>query len=349
VLNRMGNSSRQLLMTMLLLPAMMAFVMPEHAVAAVFLPIVWSVVRSLNLSQGDRYAQALFFAVAWGAIIGGVMTLLGGARGPLALALLGELSGTSFSFAQWTLASFPVVIIMLVAAAIQLHWMQRGITIDMSVAKDAISQRRLELGDMNIPAKVMGILLLVTILMWVFAGHALGLANIALLAVVSMFALRLVSWNDVESHVNWGVLLMYGGAIAIGKALSDTGAGLWLAHTLLPASMSVPLLFILLTVLTLLLTECVSNAAAVAILLPIALPLGVSMDVSPIMIALLIGIVSGFAFMLPMGTPPNAMIFSSGFVRSQAMLRFGSVMSLTAATLFLLVAFVWWPYLHWLE
>ncbi|MDQ6975634.1 MAG: DASS family sodium-coupled anion symporter [Mariprofundaceae bacterium] len=349
LLHRMGGDSRQLLMAMLLLPALMAFVMPEHAVAAVFLPIVWSVVRSLNLSQGDRYAQALFFAVAWGAIIGGVMTLLGGARGPLALALLGELTGTTFSFAQWTLAGFPLVLMMLVVAAVQLYWMQRGTLIDMSVAKHAISQRMLELGVMTVPARAMAVLLLFTILTWVFAGHALGLANIALLAVVIMFAMRLVSWNDVETHVNWGVLLMYGGAIAVGKALSDTGAGLWLAHTILPEQMSVPMLLLLLTVLTLLLTECVSNAAAVAILLPIALPLGMSMDVSPIMIALLIGIVSGFAFMLPMGTPPNAMIFASGFVHPQAMLRYGSMMSLTAATLFLLVAFVWWPYLHWLE
>ncbi len=349
LLHRWGRNAQQLLMAMLLLPALMACVMPEHAVAAVFLPIVWSVVRSLGLTQGDRYAQALFFAVAWGAIIGGVMTLLGGARGPLALALLNELSGQSFTFAQWSLAASPLVVMMLLAAIVQLRWMQGSNPIDMRSARHDIEQRMLELGGLSFPARIMGGLLLMTIAAWVFGGHSMGLANIALLAVVLMFALRLVRWKDIESHVNWGVLLMYGGAIAVGKALSDTGAGLWLAHSVLPEHMTVTALLLLLTVLTLLLTECVSNAAAVAILLPIALPLGASMEVNPIMIALLIGIVSGFAFILPMGTPPNAMIFASGFVSTRAMLRHGAIMSLTAATLFMLVAYLWWPYLDWLE
>ena len=349
VLARLGHSREKLLLTMLLLPAAMACVMPEHAVAAVFLPIVWSTVRSLRLHDGHPYAQALFFAVAWGAIIGGVTTLLGGARGPLALALLGELSGKSFSFAQWTMAALPLVSGMLLVAIFQLWRMQRGVSINMQEAQQNIQARLLEYGELSFSARLMGGLLLATMMAWVTAGHQVGLANIALLAVVLMFALRLVSWNDVESHVNWGVLLMYGGAIAVGKALADTGAGLWLAQQFLPADMSLWQLLLLLTVMTLLLTECVSNAAAVAILLPVAIPLGLSMDVSPVMIALLIGIVSGFAFILPMGTPPNAMIFATGHVRAAAMLRYGSGMSLAAAVLFLLMVTYWWPQLSWLE
>ncbi|RMG54318.1 MAG: sodium/sulfate symporter, partial [Gammaproteobacteria bacterium] len=90
VLDRFSTSPQRLLLAMLLLPALMACVMPEHAVAALFLPIAWELVRSLNLRPGHRYAQLLFFALAWGSIIGGVVTLLGGARGPLALALSQE-------------------------------------------------------------------------------------------------------------------------------------------------------------------------------------------------------------------------------------------------------------------
>lgn len=349
VLYRFGDSSGRLLAAMLILPAMMACFMPEHAVAAVFLPIVWEIVRSLKLSVGDSYAQALFFAVAWGSIIGGVTTLLGGARGPLALAMLQENTGESFTFAEWTLTAWPLVVGMLLMAGFQLTRMHHGQNINLASARDGIERRMLEMGQLSFPARLMGILLLTTILAWVFIGHAVGLANIALLAVVFMFALRLVSWSYVESHVNWGVILMYGGAIAVGKALSVTGAGLWLAQTLLPENMSVFVLLLLLTVLTLVLTECVSNAAAVAILLPVALPLGGSMGINPVMIALLIGIVSGFAFILPMGTPPNAMIFSSGYVKSYAMLRYGSLMSLSAGLLFLMMLTLWWPHLSWLE
>jgi len=158
-----------------------------------------------------------------------------------------------------------------------------------------------------------------------------------------MFALRLVSWDEIERHVSWSVVLMYGGAIAVGSALSVSGAGAWLATQLFPAGLAGVALIVVLTIATLLLTEGVSNAAAVAILLPIAIPVGVAAGIDPLTIALAVGIVAGFAFMLPMGTPPNAMIYGTGFVQRLAMLRFGGLLSLSALLLFVLISQFWWP------
>ncbi|MDX8384680.1 MAG: SLC13 family permease, partial [Ghiorsea sp.] len=135
-LKQTGNSSQRLLLMMLFLPALMAFVMPEHAVAALFLPIAWEIVRSLGLKKGHVYAQAIFFALAWGAIIGGVATLLGGARGPLALALVDELTGESFSFLQWSLAALPLVVGVLCVAALLLNHMVSRIDLDMKAVQD---------------------------------------------------------------------------------------------------------------------------------------------------------------------------------------------------------------------
>ena len=343
VLGRTGNSARSLLMAMLFLPALMACVMPEHAVAALFLPIAWEIVRSLGLRKGHAYAQAVFFALAWGAIIGGVATLLGGARGPLALALLGELTGESFSFLQWSLAAAPLVIAVLMVAAFLLSHMVSRVSLDMKVVQDRFEERRLELGSLTMKGWLMSILLLGTVIAWLFAGHANALASIALVSVVLMFALRLVAWREVEKHVQWGVVLMYGGAIAIGKALSDTGAATWLAHTLIPGDMIGLALIALLVLITLLFTESVSNAAAVAIVLPIAIPIGGAVGIDPVVIALTIGIVAGFAFMLPMGTPPNAMIYASGYVNPLSMLKYGIVLSAFSFVLFLLLVKFWWP------
>ncbi len=344
-IDRFGTSPQRLLLTMLLLPAVMACFMPEHAVAALFLPIGWEIVRSLRLKAGNRYAQSIFFALSWGAVIGGVITLLGGARGPLAMALSEELSGKSFSFADWTLAAAPIALSVLAVSA----WVLIRVTpmggIDISWARERISLRRLELGDFDLKAKAMALLLLLTMAAWVMAGHASSLAGIALISVVLMFALRLVSWRAVEAHVNWGVVLMYGGAIAIGKALTVTGAGLWLAHLLFPASLAGLALLAMLALLTLLFTEGVSNAAAVAIVLPVAIPVAVAANIDPVTAALVVGIVSGFAFMLPMGTPPNAMIFATGYVRASRMLRYGAVLSLASFVLFMLTAAFWWPLL----
>ncbi len=343
VLKKAGQSEQRLLMTMLLLPASMAFVMPEHAVAALFLPIAWETVRALGLRKGNAYAQAIFFALAWGAIIGGVATLLGGARGPLALALVDELAGQSFSFMQWSLAALPLVFGVLLMAALLLRYMTKGARLDMQAVQDKFTERKLELGSLSIKGWMMSLLLLGTVVAWLFAGHANALASIALMSVVLMFVFRLADWKDVESHVQWGVVLMYGGAIAIGKALSDTGAALWLAHTLIPGDVTGLALIALLVLVTLLFTEGVSNAAAVAIVLPIAIPVGVAVGIAPVTIALTIGIIAGFAFMLPMGTPPNAMIYASGYVRPSAMLKYGAVLSASAFVLFLLVASLWWP------
>ncbi len=338
-----GNSAKRILMAMLLLPALMACIMPEHAVAALFLPIAWEIVRSLGLKKGHIYAQAIFFALAWGAIIGGVATLLGGARGPLALALVDELTGKSFSFFQWTLAAFPLVIGVLMIAAWLLNRMTSRVNLDMQTVQEVFAERRLELGGFTLKAWLMSVLMLGTVVAWMFAGHADALASIALVSVVLMFTFRLVRWSEIERHVQWGVILMYGGAIAIGKALSDTGAATWLAHHLIPGDLLGLALIALLVLITLIFTETVSNAAAVAIVLPIAIPVGIAAQIDAEFMALTIGIIAGFAFMLPMGTPPNAMIFASGYVKSADMLKYGMVLSVSALLLFLIMVEFWWP------
>ncbi|MBN4073411.1 DASS family sodium-coupled anion symporter [Mariprofundus ferrooxydans] len=343
LIDRVGSGPKQLLLALLFLPAVMAFVMPEHAVAAVFLPIVWEIVRSLDLKMGDRYAQSLFFAVAWGSIIGGVMTLLGGARGPLALGMVQEITGQSFTFMDWTLAAAPLVILMLLLAAVILLLVTPFDGVNIARARQCVERRQLEIGNLEPRGWLMGGLLLLTVVAWMLGGHAASLASIALISVATMFALRLVSWDEIERHVSWSVVLMYGGAIAVGSALSVSGAGAWLATQLFPAGLAGVALIVVLTIATLLLTEGVSNAAAVAILLPIAIPVGVAAGIDPLTIALAVGIVAGFAFMLPMGTPPNAMIYGTGFVQRLAMLRFGGLLSLSALLLFVLISQFWWP------
>ncbi len=336
LLDRVGLGPKRLLLAMLLLPAAMAFVMPEHAVVAVMLPIAWEIVRGLGLKGGNRYAQSIFFALAWGAIIGGVATLLGGARGPLALALLHEITGKSFTFAQWSAASLPIVLPLLLVSALLLLSITPFGQLDVASARHRIDRRRMEAGALGASGWVMGLLLAITVLAWIFIGNDQGLAAISLISVVVMFALQLVTWKEIEPHVHWDVILMYGGAIALGKAMVVTGGGAWLAHQCIPADTSPFTLLLVLAIATLLLTECVSNAAAVAILLPVALPIAMEQGIDPIITALAIGIVAGFAFILPMGTPANAMIYATGHVRASAMMRYGPILSLCALLLFLI-------------
>jgi len=345
VLGRMGTSPRRLLLTVLLLPALMACFMPEHAVVAVMLPIVWSVVRGLELPRGHSFTSGLFFALAWGAVIGGVLTLLGGARGPLAMAILQETTGKVFSFTEWTMAAAPLVFGMLTVAGLLLLSFVQFSSVDLKGATQRIDQKRLEIGRASWSARLMALLMLVTMFGWVVFGETLGLAAIALLAVVVMFALRVATWADVQAHIDWGVILMYGGAIAIAKALEKTGAAGWMAHMLWPTDLSGWGLLLLLGLMTLLLTEAISNTAAVAIMLPLAISMAGTAHLDPVLIALGIGIVSGFAFMLPMGTPANAMIYGTGYIDLGRMVRMGMLLMLSTLLLFALVSRLWWPIL----
>ena len=341
--NRFGKTPRQLLLSILLLPALMSCFMPEHAVAAVMLPIVWSIVHGLGLKPGNRYAMAIFMAMAWGAIIGGVMTLLGGARGPLALAIVEETTGQGFSFIDWTLAAAPIVLGVLAMAALVLVRFAPHDTIDMQGARLRIEERQLQLGLMNIRAKLMAALMVITVGCWIFLAESFGLASIALIAVVMMFALRIVGWKEIQSHIDWGVVLMYGGAIAVAKSLEKTGAAEWVASCFWPGGLTGLALLAGVVLLTMLLTESISNAASVAIMLPMAIPMGALGGIDPISMALAVGIVSGFAFMLPMGTPANAMIYSTGYVHLPNMIKLGAILMLTAYLLFILTSTYWWP------
>jgi len=215
--------------------------------------------------------------------------------------------------------------------------------VDLQGARHRIEERQLELGRMDVKAKVMGMLMLLTVMTWILGGETFGLASIALLAVVAMFSMRLVGWKDIQSHIDWGVVLMYGGAIAVAKALEKTGAAEWMATVFWPDGITGIVVLALVALLTMLLTEGISNSAAVAIMLPIAIPLGTLTGVDPITMALTVGIVSGFAFMLPMGTPANAMVFGTGYVQLSDMIRMGSVLVVSALILFIVVAQYWWP------
>ncbi len=345
ILKNVGGGPRRLLLAVLLLPAFMAFFMPEHAVAAIFLPIILEIVHGLELPRGHRFATGLFLAMAWGAIIGGVATLLGGARGPLAIGILEEVRGEQIAFLDWTVAAAPLVLSMLLVAAVVLLCCVRGVDVNIAGASERLRQKQLELGPLSSKGKWMAAIMLMTVAAWVIMGHAYGLANIALAAVVVMFFLRLVTWRDVEEYVNWGVVLMYGGAIAIGKALAVTGAAAWVANSLLPAGISSVALLASMALVTLLLTETVSNAAAVAILLPIAIPLGEAAGMNVVSTTLAVAIIAGFSFVLPMGTPANALVYSTGYVRLHRMIRRGIVMSVSVWCLFMVTAWLIWPLL----
>jgi sodium-dependent dicarboxylate transporter 2/3/5 len=284
--------------------------------------------------------------MAWGTTIGGIATLLGGARAPLALGMAREVSGKSFTFLEWAVANLPIVAVLLVVGYVVITWF---FPIDVKSIREAdalIAEKQLALGRMSAREKAIAGVMALTLAGWIVGGEEFGLASVALAAVVVVFALDLVSWRDVEAYVSWGILLMYGGAIALGTALNHAGAATWMSgQTIQRWAADGDAATWIISGLSIVLTELMSNSAVVAMLMPVTLGMcdGFAMDAR--MMALVVAVPAGLSFTLPIGTPSNAIAYSSGYLTVRDMMVPGVILAVSSWLVFNLVARLVWPWL----
>jgi sodium-dependent dicarboxylate transporter 2/3/5 len=321
--------------------------MSEHAVAAMMFPIVIALSESLELKPYEsNYGKALFLAMAWGCIIGGVATFLGGARAPLAVGILRDTTGESVDFITWTLATLPTVIVTLFAVYWLLIFFYPIEVKEVAKARKLLLNRISSVGKTKRKEWFVGILMVGTIFSWICFGEKYGLANIALAAVVIAFVFNLLRWKEVEEDVNWGLILMYGGAICLGLALGKTGAVKWLVDITPLGSIESPFILIMtISFIAIFLTEAISNTAVVALMMPITIGLAIDLSINPVLTTLAVTVPSGLAFILPMGTPAMAIAYSSGFIRPRDTLISGLILKIVAWLLFVIFAYYYWPIL----
>lgn len=342
-----GHSPKILLLGVIALSAFFSFWMSEHAVAAMMFPIVVAISASLELKPTkSNYGKALFFGMAWGCVIGGVATFLGGARAPLAVGILRDVTGESIGFIKWALAALPTVIAMLAVTYLLLIFLFPAEIKDVKRARILLINRTACIGRMKRDEWSIGILMVVTIFSWICFGEKFGLANIALAAVVIAFVFKLLRWKEVEEDVNWGLILMYGGAICLGFAMGKTGATRWLVDITLLGSIQSPfVLIMMISLVAIFLTEAISNTAVVALLMPITIGLAIDFSIDPVITTLAVAVPSGLAFILPMGTPAVAIAYSSGFIKPGDAFKGGIILKIAAWMLFNIFAYFYWPIL----
>lgn len=344
VVSRFDRSQEMLLGSILGLSALMSCFISAHAVAAMLFPIILEVVRAAGAKAGGRFSLAAFLSMAWGVVIGSNTTLLGGARGPLALGILENTTGDTISFVQWTLLVFPLVLILLGLTFGLISFLGKRETVSLKKARHFLERRNHQLGPISRREITTCSLMIGVILLWITQGSAWGLDRIALLGVSLAFILGIANWQEVEEDVNWGIFVMYGSAIALSTALSNTGAAATLTQYLLNLGISSPLVILAaIVLLALIMTEFMSNAAAVAVLLPVALALAQKYGIDPRAITLSVVVPAGLGFMLPVSTPAIAIAVSSGYVRPSAILRWGIWLDIISLGLFVLMSQLYWP------
>ena len=347
VMKNWSNTPSQLITSIYCFAGISSCFMSEHAVAVILFPIINEMVQSLNLKRENSiFGKGMYFAMAWGCIIGGAMTVLGGGRVPLAVEMLEKsTSGTqSIGILQYTQLSFPLVLIMFAGGWIFLKLLFPPDIQDIEQAKKALEEKSHLMGKLTFQEKGIGLVMMATLFSWFVFGDQLGIANIAIISIVLLFLLNLITWKMVEGHINWAIVMMYGGAICLGEVMAETGAALWLAEKLFSGLLESPVLFLLvLAVLSTVFTTFMSNSAVIAILLPTAISMSPTYGINPYVATMTVILPSNFAFILPIATPASALAYSSRFLTVKEMIWSGSVLSLFGLGCFLILLVFYWP------
>lgn len=333
-LKKFGKSPEIFILGILLLGASFSFTMSEHAVVALMIPIV--AFSLIGVYEDENLRKAGMIALAYGCSVGSIGTLLGGARNPYAISFINESAERQITFLQWSLMAMPVVLIMLPIVWILLISIFPTKTEKIPVKEE----KKGPLSAMEIKAG--SVLLATVILLFIFGS--IGTAVIAILGATAMFFLGVIDWKDVEKAIPWGVLLLYGGAITIGKGMLSTGATEWLAREIVSYIGKNPeLLLLILIAITVLFTEVMSNTAAVAMMLPIGLGLSaVTPGLNPVVSSIAIALAGGFAFTLLIGNPGNMITYSTGYYRQRDLLKTGIFADIVGIAVIYFVAMTVW-------
>ena len=332
----------------------LALWIPGHAVAAMMFPIITEIADSLGLQKGrSGYAKTLYFALAWGAVIGGCGTFLGGARAPLAVALLHDTYRTAsgeatyaVSFLAWMKAAMPLVAVLTALAVVALLKFIPSEVSDITPATRMLNRRVQSLGHMSPRERRLAILGIATIVCWIGLGNRVDIAVIAVVSAVALSVFRIVGWQEMQAYVNWGVVVMYGGAVALGAALKDTHAMLWLVQRVVPQGHTSPIvLLVAMATLSFVLSSAISNAAAVATLLPVGFALCdvAQPAVHPLAMTYAVAIAAGLAFALPISSPPHAICYASGYYGMREVPKYGVPFSLVALAVMIALMVLYWP------
>lgn len=300
------------------LTAFLSMWISNTATTAMMLPLALGLLAALPIERHRPAYLYVLLGVAFSANIGGIGTLVGSPPNAIAAAQVG------LGFAGWLVWGLPLVLVLMPLMEIALRFALRP---DLSAT--------VELPPLpaawRAPQKRMLAVFGTTVLLWVFGtpinawldmGRGYD-AAVALLALVMLHALRLAEWKAVERGTEWGVLLLFGGGLTLSHALSHSGASAWLAAQLgdplatLPAFACLGLMILF----ALLITELTSNTASAALLVPLFISLAPQIDATPV--AVLVAVGTSCAFLLPVATPPNAIVFGSGLVPQRQMIRAG--------------------------
>lgn len=351
-----GSDSRRIILGFMIATAALSMWISNTATTLMMLPIAMSIIallpKSGNETHNQRFTVNLLLGIAYAANCGGIATLVGTPPNVAMAGIMSDTFGTDIGFGTWMLIGLPFSILLLFAVFFLLTSVLNPLSRNQSAtAIEQIQEERAALGKITREERRVLVVFASTAMLWVTKDAinaiqpwiALNDSSISMLGGLSLFIIQdlhgkpLLQWNDT-TKMPWGILLLFGGGMALANALRDVGlidliAGYFADST----ATGILTITAALIVVSILLTELISNLALVLVFVPIVAGIAQGMGLHPLAFAVPVTLAASCAFMLPIATPPNAIVFAGGKIRIATMMRNGVVLNLVAATLAILM------------
>ena len=360
IIKIVGTNVVNIILGFMIATAFLSMWISNTATAVMILPVGMAIVKQLKdnpntlENENSIFAKALMLAIAYSASIGGMATLIGTPPNTVLAGVIEETYGIKISLEQWFSFGFPISVLFLFLAWIYLtRFAFKFKQKKFPGGKNEINKQLKALGTISYEEKLVFYVFFGTAFAWITRSRILQLINpsiddtiIAVVAAILLFILpsrkdnsRLLKWTDV-AKLPWDILLLFGGGMALAVGFQTSGLALWMGEQL-KALDTVSLIVLLLIVIASInfITEITSNLATTALMLPVLASLANAIDVHPFFLLVGATVAASCAFMLPVATPPNAIVFGSGYLKIEDMLKKGLLMNIISIFILTLMVY----------
>ncbi|GAA4273686.1 SLC13 family permease [Aquimarina gracilis] len=364
IIYQIGSNWNKVILGFMMATAFLSMWISNTATAVMMLPIGLAVISQIK-AEGEvkkSMGRSLMLAIAYGCSVGGVATIIGTPTNVIFVGIVEEIYGQTISFTEWMMLGLPFSILMLTIGWFYLTKVVFPVTIEgIPGGKKAIKEQLTSLGKISYQEKSVLFVFIVVALCWITSPFVLkkilpGINDtlIAIAGAISLFILPsgekrkigIINWQTAET-IPWGILLLFGGGLALAEGFKVSGLAQWIGSQLTLFKV-LPAILLILAIIAVVnfLTEITSNVATAAMLMPVLAALALSIDVHPYFLMIAATIAASCAFMLPVATPPNAVVFGSGLLTIPKMMKAGfwmNIVSILVATvlIYYILPLVW--------
>ncbi|TXE15471.1 DASS family sodium-coupled anion symporter [Psychroserpens burtonensis] len=358
IITVIGSDVKKIILGFMIATAFLSMWISNTATSVMMLPIGIAIIKQLKdnpntiENENNIFGKALMLAIAYSASIGGIGTLIGTPPNLVLAGVVSDIYGYEITFSQWFIFGFPIALVLLF---ICWQYLTRfAFTFKQTEfpgGKQEIKRLLKTLGPISYEEKVVALVFAITAFCWITRSFllkeilpALDDTIIAVFFAILLFLIpaknkkeQLINWEEA-TKLPWGIILLFGGGMALAQGFQVSGLAEWIGSQMtLFAGVTTLILIVLLVATVNFLTEITSNLATTAMLLPVLAPMAITVDIHPFVLMVGAAVAASCAFMLPVATPPNAVVFGSGYLRIPDMVSKGIVMnviSIIVVTLF---------------